>query len=85
MTDSAWKKYKKERSPKVWDLLNPKIKHVDKIIQQQRLAICLDCPQLIKSTKTCKLCGCFMTQKVKLPHASCPLLNWSATEVENGK
>lgn len=81
MSESLWKKYKKERSAKVWDLFNPKIKHVEKIIQEQRLAICMECPELIKTTKNCKLCGCFMTQKVKLPHSSCPVGKWSSVEV----
>ena len=43
---------------------------------QKRLDICLGCDRLIKSTKQCKECGCFMNIKTQLPHASCPLGKW---------
>ncbi len=41
-----------------------------------RYAICKECPQLIKATKTCKECGCFMVAKTKLEKATCPLGKW---------
>lgn len=85
MTETPWEKYKKERSAKPWDLLNPKIKYVEKYIQKERLAVCLECPELIRATKNCKQCGCFMTHKVKLPNAGCPLGKWGSIEVDNAK
>ena len=40
-----------------------------------RLDICKKCPYLRDNT-TCKICGCFMTRKVNIPGASCPLKKW---------
>lgn len=47
-------------------------------VQEERLAICEACPELIQATHTCKECGCFMTAKVKLAQAYCPLHKWEA-------
>ena len=54
-----------------------------------RFAICKECPELIKATKTCKKCeflfkktntckkcGCFMVAKTKLEKATCPIGKW---------
>jgi hypothetical protein len=60
---------------KPWHLFN-KNKHprtADKIASD-RLSICADCPSLIAGT--CKECGCFMNQKVKLESATCPIGKW---------
>lgn len=43
---------------------------------EDRLNICNECPSLFKPTSTCKECGCFMTAKVRLVNASCPLEKW---------
>lgn len=51
-----------------------------------RLAICEGCPMLRKKTNrkgvkgTCEECGCFMSEKVKLSAAVCPLGKWEAVE-----
>jgi hypothetical protein len=66
----------KNKKARPWDFLNKKIKHSSKEVQDERLSKCLICPELIKTTKQCKKCGCFMVAKVKLPHASCPLNKW---------
>lgn len=62
-------------SVKPWDLLN-KNNYTEEEISQLRLDICEECPSLIKLTKTCKECGCFMTMKSKLKEATCPLGKW---------
>jgi hypothetical protein len=69
------------RSPRPWDLLNPEIGRVEEEEYQRRLDMCLNCEHLIKLTTTCKKCGCFMKEKTKLPHASCPVGKWDAVTV----
>lgn len=73
----------KNKKAKPWDLLNPSIKHVSKNIQDKRLSKCLICPELIKTTKQCKKCGCFMVAKVKLPHSSCPIGKWGSEDEQS--
>jgi hypothetical protein len=70
----------KKKKAKPWDLINPNISKVSEEIQDYRLSKCLICPELIKTTKQCKKCGCFMTQKVKLPNAECPIGKWQAED-----
>jgi hypothetical protein len=45
-------------------------------VAKKRIEICVECPSLIKLTKTCKECGCFMTAKTKLLNVECPLNKW---------
>jgi len=71
-----WKEKQPGDTVRPWDLVNPNIEHVDEATQQHRYNICLSCPSLIQATKQCKKCACFMNQKTKLPHASCPLGKW---------
>lgn len=74
---SAWQKYKEKLGEtRPWDLLNPATEYVDSAIAEQRYDICLSCPQLLKSTKQCKECGCFMLIKTKMQDAECPLGKW---------
>ena len=74
---SAWEEYKRRLGEaRPWDLLNPNAPRVDAEKAESRLAICLECPELVKVTKQCKQCGCFMQGKVKLESASCPLGKW---------
>ena len=61
---------------KPWDLLNSNKTRVTEDVQKNRLSICENCPRLIKLTKTCRECGCFMVLKTKLSEASCPLGKW---------
>jgi len=75
--DSAWERYKKNLgATRPWDLINPKIHAVPVKVSGERLAICLECPELIKLTKQCKKCGCFMVAKTTLPEAECPIGKW---------
>ena len=64
-----------------WDLLNKNIGRVAEEQQVERMAICNKCPFLIKATKTCVKCGCFMTEKTKLPNAECPLHKWEQVDI----
>lgn len=57
------------------DLFN-KNNYVDMNTRDARYDICLGCDRLIKSTKTCKECLCFMNRKTWLKDAQCPLGKW---------
>lgn len=63
-----------------WDMLNPNAGKVSDEIQQERMAICEQCPFLMKISKTCRKCGCFMTAKTTLSAAFCPIDKWDAVE-----
>jgi hypothetical protein len=77
-----WKEKNAGDAVRPWDLVNPKVKRVDEETQKYRYEThCLNCPFLIQATKTCKKCGCFMTEKTKLAHASCPIGKWGAVTV----
>lgn len=58
------------------DIINPNTEWVDESLFNQRYSICKTCPELIKLTKQCKRCGCFMAVKSKMKAASCPLGKW---------
>tara|TARA_R110000822_G_scaffold99416_5_gene224381 strand:+ start:177 stop:404 length:228 start_codon:yes stop_codon:yes gene_type:complete len=74
---SAWEEYKKKLgTTRPWDMLNPNVEKVSEEIEEKRYSICGECPELIKATKQCKQCGCFMKMKVKLKEATCPLSKW---------
>ena len=45
-----------------------------------RLALCNECPRLVKAVQVCKECGCFMPAKVWISGQSCPLGKWTAIE-----
>jgi len=74
---TAWEEYKaKLGTTRPWDIVNPQIPKADEELANKRLDICHDCERLIKATKQCKECGCFMALKVKLQGAVCPLGKW---------
>jgi len=74
---SAWDDYKKKiGGVKPWDILNPNVSRASKEVEENRLSICLQCPELIKVTKQCKKCGCVMPVKVKLEQSKCPINLW---------
>jgi hypothetical protein len=66
----------KRRAVRPWDLFNKNMNRAPSSIQQQRHAICKDCPFYRKSVDQCKKCGCIMNQKTKLADASCPVHKW---------
>lgn len=71
----------KNRPARPWDLFNKNIGRVETEVAKERLAICLQCPELIKLTKQCKKCGCLMEAKTKLPNAYCPLGKWQEVRI----
>lgn len=58
------------------DILRPETKWVDNDMFESRISICKACPELIKLTRQCKKCGCFMNLKTKIEKASCPIGKW---------
>jgi hypothetical protein len=74
---SAWDEYKKNLGDtRPWHMLTKHNEYVPNEISEPRMAICTTCPELIKATRQCKKCGCFMNLKSKLPEAVCPLGKW---------
>ena len=74
---SAWQKYKENLGDtRPWDLINPETEWASDEVAEKRYSICKECPELIRLTKQCKKCGCFMVSKTKLQAASCPLGKW---------
>jgi hypothetical protein len=68
-----------DRAARPWDLLNRRLGRVDRQTAVQRLQLCQECPKLVRLTRQCTECGCFMPAKAKLPNASCPLGTWGQT------
>jgi len=76
MIPSPWEKYKQKLGDsRPWDILDTE-NYIDTEIAMNRMLVCLDCPKLLKITKQCKECGCFMQLKTKLKNATCPLGKW---------
>jgi hypothetical protein len=74
---TPWQRYKQNLGEvRPWDLLNPNSEWSSEQEADKRYSICLECPELISLTKTCKKCGCFMAAKTKLEHAKCPIGKW---------
>ena len=67
---------KKMRDVKPWDVINSNVPKATVEEAERRYSICLGCPELLKVTKQCKQCGCFMKLKVKIEGSSCPLEKW---------
>lgn len=73
---NPWQEYKKKLGDaRPWDIVNSK-KHTDEKTASERMTICEECPRLIKSTKQCRECGCFMALKTKIESAVCPIGKW---------
>ena len=71
-----------EKKVTPWDLFNKSLPRASEELYAQRLDICMSCDKLIKITKQCKMCKCFMVQNTKLAHASCPLNKWGSARME---
>ena len=65
-----------ESDVSVTDIFSPNTSWVDEDIFNNRYSICQSCPELIKLTKQCKKCGCFMAVKAKMKLATCPIGKW---------
>lgn len=63
-------------STRPWDVINPKTEWANDELSNERYSICKICPELIKLTKQCRKCGCFMAIKTKLQNATCPIGKW---------
>lgn len=74
---TAWQKYKQNLGEtRPWDLINPNTEMVSEEVAAERFSICKSCPELIKLSKQCKKCGCFMAAKTKIKVAECPIHKW---------
>jgi hypothetical protein len=62
------------------DLLNNK-NYTTSEVRDERYSMCLECPELISITRTCKKCGCFMSLKTWIKNASCPIGKWQETDL----
>lgn len=72
----------KPKPVRPWDMFNKNMQRVEDKIHEERMSICLECPFLIKATKQCKKCGCFMEMKTKLADATCPERKWDAVVID---
>lgn len=72
---SPWQEYRKKLSATPLGLVD-RGSYTSEDESQSRLDMCNGCDSLIKLTKQCKECGCFMPLKVKLKNARCPLSKW---------
>ena len=66
----------KNSSVSPMDIINPGTEWAEQSLADQRFEICKACPELIKLSKQCKKCGCFMAIKTKMQAATCPLGKW---------
>lgn len=74
---TPWQKYKQSLGEtRPWDVVNPTTEWASEEKTKERYNICISCPELIKITKQCKKCGCFMYAKTKLEKATCPIGKW---------
>jgi hypothetical protein len=74
---SSWEQWKENLGEtRPWDLVNPDTDWATAETSESRYSVCQQCPELIKLTKQCKKCGCFMAAKTKLQKASCPIGKW---------
>lgn len=69
-----------KKDVKPWDVLNPNTEW-DSELGEKRFEICKACPELIRLTKQCKKCGCFMVVKTKMKAAECPIGKWGRVDV----
>jgi hypothetical protein len=52
------------------------VKEVDAIEANRRMAICLSCDNLEKTSSVCKLCDCYMPRKSKWRTTRCGDNRW---------
>lgn len=74
--ESIIKESENKNTVKPWDVVNPNTEWAEKSLSNKRYNICIECPELIKLTRQCKKCGCFMAVKTKLQNAKCPIGKW---------
>jgi hypothetical protein len=76
---------KSGRSVRPWDIFNKNVERATDSVQKERMSICLQCPKLIKATRQCKECGCFMDAKTRLLEAECPLSKWDKIIIDENE
>jgi hypothetical protein len=59
-----------------WDIWDSSVERATDEKASARYETCLSCPELMKLTKQCKKCGCFMALKAKIEKAECPIGKW---------
>lgn len=73
----SWEEYKENLGDtRPWDMVNPNVEKATDELAEERFKICKGCPELIKLTRQCKKCGCFMFAKTKIKAAACPIGKW---------
>lgn len=73
---SRWESYKEKYGTTPIDIFNSGTKKASADTKNNRMSICLACPELITLTKQCKKCGCFMELKTGLELSKCPIGKW---------
>jgi len=73
---TKWQEFKEKNGLAPLDLLDLKAQMIDDARSQERIAICITCPELVPVANQCKKCGCFVESKVKPETAKCPLGKW---------
>lgn len=63
------------RRVRPWDAFF-KRNHTNEEEQKRRFEICRTCPEFIRATNQCSVCGCLMHIKTKLRDAVCPIGKW---------
>lgn len=58
------------------NIVNANLRPVPIAVQQNRYAKCLPCANRDKIQNRCKICKCFLTEKVKSPTEHCPIGEW---------
>jgi hypothetical protein len=64
-----------EKEARPWDMIDPRIGRVSKVVKAERLTACENC-EFFMITRQCAKCLCFMDLKTELPHAMCPVGKW---------
>lgn len=80
---NSWDEWKKSMGDsRPWHLLDPNRRIKDESVIKNRMDICNSCEYLIKATKQCSKCGCFMVLKTTLANAECPENKWYREDSE---
>lgn len=53
-------------------------------IVAKRIALCKKCPNLNRFM-FCRVCGCYMPAKVRIPSAECPILQWDSHSADDDR
>jgi len=43
---------------------------------EERMKICMTCPQYVADENRCSLCGCYLRVKIRIATESCPINKW---------